>query len=64
MSVSGCGYPDPSFHFEGMTFGGLGGETIISGACSEYVNMACEQCVRLCPDDSNSVGEILKERLI
>ena len=54
--------PDPSCHFEGVSFGGVGGEMIVSEAkCREYVNMACKRYVAQCPDDLDSVDAILKE---
>jgi len=53
--------PDPSSHFEGVKFGGLGGEVVVSEArCGEYVAMACKRYKAERPSDSRSVDEILK----
>ncbi|MEZ0192327.1 ribonuclease toxin immunity protein CdiI [Ralstonia solanacearum] len=56
---------DPSFHFEGVMFGGPDGEVIVSEEqYDEYLNLACERYIGLCPNDFRDVGEILKGKLV
>jgi hypothetical protein len=56
---------DPSGHFEGVKFGGMFGETVISETkCREYIDLACERYIALCPGDGAKVAEMLAGRLI
>lgn len=53
---------DPSCHFEGVMFGGVGGEVIVSDVrCREYVAIACKRYVAQCPGDLDVVDALLKE---
>ena len=57
--------PDPEFHFEGVMFGGVNGEAVISEhSCSKYINEACTRYLRLHPNDMREISNILKGRII
>jgi len=60
-----CHYPDlqdidPDFHFEGIMFGVWEGEIVVSEKVGfEYVRLACENYVKLHPEDKEKINELL-----
>jgi len=54
--------PDPECHFEGIMFGVWGGEIIVPESVGfNYVKLACEKYLRLHPEHTARVNELLAQ---
>lgn len=52
--------PDPIYHFEGVAFDSLAGDTVVSEAeCLAEMRRACEQYIDLHPSEEERVRQLL-----
>lgn len=52
--------PDPTCHFEGIMFGVWEGEIIVSEMLGfKYIKLACEKYLKLHPEDTKQINELL-----